>query len=84
MPWFCDDLPPPKKRLYTVRTFDIIGLSSGPQRENFPGGTKVDAGPPNLIGLPKPYRGPMPLNHFLFDGCRSLFKIEGKAIFAYS
>ena len=27
-------------------------LSPGPQRENFPGGTKVDTGPP------KPFRGP--------------------------
>ena len=31
---------------------------AGPQRENFPGGTKVDIGPPNLIWPPKPYRGP--------------------------
>ena len=33
-------------------------LYTGPQRENFPGGTKVDTGPPNLIGPLKPYRGP--------------------------
>ena len=25
---------------------------SGPQRETFPGGTKVDTGPPNLIASP--------------------------------
>ena len=30
---------------------------TGPQRENFPGGTKVDTGPPNLIGPSKPYGG---------------------------
>ena len=35
-------------------------LYPGPQRENFPGGTKVDTGPQNLIGPPKPYRGPIP------------------------
>ena len=34
---------------------------TGPQRENFPGGTKVDTGPPILIGPPKPYRNVMPL-----------------------
>ena len=28
--------------------------------------------------------GPMPLNHFLLGGCRSLFKSEGLTIFAYS
>ena len=54
------------------------GLWPGPQRENFPGGTKVDTGLPNLIGPPKP------LNHFLSDGCRSSFKSEGMTIFAYS
>ena len=45
---------------------DIIAMSetklklskTGPQRENFPGGSKVDTGPPNLIGPPKAYRGP--------------------------
>ena len=31
---------------------------AGPQREIFPGGTKIDTGPPNLIGPPKRYRGP--------------------------
>ena len=60
------------------------GHQPGPQRENFPGGTKVDTGPPNFIEPPKPYRGPMPLNHFLSDGCRSSFKSEGITIFAYS
>ena len=40
-------------------------LFAGLQRENFSGGMKVDTGPPNLIGPPKPDRGPMPLNHFL-------------------
>ena len=33
-------------------------VCTGPQRENFPGGTKGDTGPPNLIGPPKPYRVP--------------------------
>ena len=37
---------------------DIVGSWAGPQRENFSGGTKVDTGPPNLIGPPEPYRGP--------------------------
>ena len=31
---------------------------AGPQREFFPGGSKVDTGPPNLIGPAKPHRGP--------------------------
>ena len=33
-------------------------IYSGPQREIFPGGTKVDTGLPNLFGPPKPYQGP--------------------------
>ena len=33
---------------------------------------------------PQALLGPMPLNHFLLDGCRSLFKSEGIMIFAYS
>ena len=33
-------------------------VEAGPQREKFSGGTKVDTGPPNLIGPSKPYRGP--------------------------
>ena len=36
----------------------IANLYPGPQRETFPGGMKVDTGPPNLIGPSKPYRGP--------------------------
>ena len=44
-------------------------MYAGPQRENFPGGTKVDTGPPNLIGPPSLIGGLMPLNHFLPDGC---------------
>ena len=36
----------------------MTAAQAGPQRENFPGGTKVNTGPPNLIGPPKPYRGP--------------------------
>ena len=56
----------------------IIMLQPGPQRENFPGGTKVDTGPPQASS------GPMLLNHFLSDWCRSSFKSEGTTIFAYS
>ena len=59
-------------------------LHPGPQRENFPGGTKVNIGPPNLICPPSLIGGPMQLNYFLSDGCRSLFKSEGVTIFAYS
>ena len=29
-----------------------VRLEVGPQRENFPGGTKVNTGPQNLIGTP--------------------------------
>ena len=36
----------------------ITHQRSGPQRENFSGGAKVDTRPPNLIGPPKPYWGP--------------------------
>ena len=42
----------------------------GPQREKFPGGTKVYTEPPNLIGPPKPYWAHA-VNHCLSDGCRS-------------
>ena len=73
------------------KTFtDTLGITannrsySGPQRENFPGGTKVDTGPQILLGTPSLIGGPMPLNHFLSDVCRSSFKSEGKTIFAYS
>ena len=35
-----------------------LNKAAGPQRENFPGGTKVNTGPPNLIAPPpNPYRG---------------------------
>ena len=57
---------------------------AGPQKENFPGGTKVDTGPSNLIGGPQALSGPTPLSHFLWDGCRSLFKSDGITIFAHS
>ena len=63
---------------------NLLYFHTGPQREIFPGGTKVDTGPPNFIGPPKPYRGPMPSNLFFFAGCRSSFKSEGITIFAYS
>ena len=33
---------------------------------------------------PQALSGPMLLNHFLLDGCRSSFKSEGKTIFAHS
>ena len=59
----------------------FIYLLSGPHRENFPGGTKVDTGPPNLIGPPQALSGPMPLNHFLSGGCRFSFKSEGITIY---
>ena len=29
-------------------TLEIFAFQSGPQREIFPGGTKIDAGPPKL------------------------------------
>ena len=32
----------------------IAEPQAGSQRETFPGGMKVDTGPPNLIGPPKP------------------------------
>ena len=38
--------------------FAVSCREPGPQREKFPGDLKVDIGPPNLIGPPKPYRGP--------------------------
>ena len=46
------------KKCRKMPKIKYIGLRAGAQRENFPGGTKVDIGPPNLIGSPKPYRGP--------------------------
>ena len=41
---------PSKPEQLRVAQVDVWG--PGPQRENFPGGTKVDTGPPNLIGPP--------------------------------
>ena len=58
-------------------------LFSGPQREKFPGGTKVDTGLPILIGAIQALSGSMPSNHFFPDRCRSSFKSEGITIFAY-
>ena len=52
-------------------------LLTGPQRENFPGGTKVDTEAPNLIGLPELYWGPMPLNHFFLMGVELYLKARG-------
>ena len=59
--------------------FDMKHPARASER-NFPGGTKVDTGPPNLIG-PQALSGPMPLNHFLSDGCKSSFKSEGITIY---
>ena len=39
---------------------------------------------PKSYWAPQASSGPMPLNHFLSDGCRSSFKSEGITIFAYS
>ena len=38
----------------------LFAVSGGRGRvsQNFPGGTKVDTGPPNLIGSPNPYQAP--------------------------
>ena len=41
-----------------LNRLQISYSEAGLQRENFPGSTKVDTGPPNLIGPPKPYRSP--------------------------
>ena len=72
---------PPQSKILSTPMHDTL---AGPERENFPGGTKVDTGPPNLIGPPQALSGPMPLNYFLSNGCSSSFKSEGIAIFAYS
>ena len=32
-----------------VKLEQTVNVDAGPQREIFPGGTKVDAGPPNLF-----------------------------------
>ena len=63
--------------------FCLSDVYTGPQRENFAVGTKVDTGPQILLG-PQALSGPMPLNDFLSAGCRSSFKKEGITIFAYS
>ena len=39
---------------------------------------------PKCYWAPQALSGPTPLNHFLSDGCRSSFKSEGIAIFAYT
>ena len=43
---------------YCFLFFFYVVFAAGPQREIFPGATKVDTGPPNFIGPSKPYRGP--------------------------
>ena len=53
------------QRIHTLQklTFQStyrMAPQAGPQREIFPGGTKIDTGPPNLIGLPQALSGPMP------------------------
>ena len=66
-----------------LNCIDIIITTAGPQRENFPGGTKVDNWAPKSYWAPQALTIPMPLNHFLSDGCRSSFRREGATIFAY-
>ena len=58
---------------------------AGPQRENFPGATKVDTDfGPKSYRAPQALSGPMSLNHFFADGCRSSCKSEEITIFVYS
>ena len=45
----------------------------------FQGVRRSIPGPQILLG-PQAVSGPMPLNHFLSDGCRSSFKSEGITI----
>ena len=51
-------------------------LQPGPQRENFPGGTKVNTGPSNLIRPPKPHRGPCCLIIFCRMGVDLYLKVR--------
>ena len=62
------------KSILCVKTGEV---EAGPQREKLPGGTKVDTGPPNLIGPLKPYRGPTPLNYFSRMGVDLHLKVRG-------
>ena len=50
-----------KKKNEVKKSIYITSYSvpyAGPQRGNFSGGTKVDIGPPNLIGSPQALSGP--------------------------
>ena len=62
---------------------NFVWFWAASHRKNFAGSTKVDTGPQNFFG-PQALSGPMLLNHFLLNGCRSSFKSEGLTIFAYS
>ena len=45
------------RRMEGQKPRPVCVVHTGPQRENFPGGTKVDTGSQILLP-PKPYRGP--------------------------
>ena len=65
--------------MQSSQTFPIINQSLGPQTEKFSGCSKVNTGPPNLIGPPKALsRGPYCfIIFFLSNGRRPSFKSEG-------
>ena len=61
----------------------VGGSGQGLIEKIFQGVRRSIPGSQILLGLPSRI-GPMRLNHFLSDGCRSSFKSEGMTIFAYS
>ena len=54
--------------IFLPKTF-AFGSRAGPQREKFPGGTKINIGPPNLIGPPS-LIGALAIKSFFSDGYR--------------
>ena len=68
---------------YSCSLLVSFGFIQGLGEKIFQGVRRSLSGPQILLGppSPKPYQGPMPLNHFLSDRCRSSFKSEGITVY---
>ena len=60
----------------------VVSCGQGSERK-FSRGYEGRYRAPKFYRAPQVLSGPMPLNHFLFAGCRSSFKSEEITIFAY-
>ena len=72
------------KSSYKISIDSMCRKQPGLREKIFQGVRRLIPGPQILVGPPSRIGGPTPLNHFLFDGCRSSFTSEGITIFAYS